>query len=129
MHIIDKKGMYSIEVDVERRIVYERINGYFSKKDMERYHNDYIDNVLLLLEIDKPWAIITDLRYYRASNINEDLYVHVNWKVKHNLNKAAVVSESSFTKFQMRRVGEETIEPSFFNSIEEADNWLRVQGF
>lgn len=129
MHIIDKKGMYSIEVDVERRIVYERINGYFSKEDMERYHNDYIDNVLLLLEIDKPWAIITDLRYYLASNVNEDIYAHVNWKVEHNLNKAAVVSESSFTKFQMRRVGEETIEPSFFNSIEEADKWLRVQGF
>lgn len=129
MLIIDKKEMYSIEVDVSRRIVYERINGYFSKEDMDRYHNDYVDNVLLLLAVNKPWAIITDLRYYRASNINEDLYMHVDWKVKHNLNKAAVVSESSFTKFQMRRVGEDTIEPSFFNSVEEASEWLSRQGF
>jgi len=128
MLIIDKKEMYLIEVNTIRRIVYEKINGYFSKEDMERYHNDYVNNVILL-GVDKPWAIITDLRYYRASNINENLYIHVSWKVEHNLKKAAVVAESSFTRFQMRRVGEETIEPSFFNTIEEADEWLRKQGF
>lgn len=129
MIIKDKKEMYSIEIDINRRIVYERINGYFSNKDMERYHNDYVNNVLLLISVNKPWAIITDLRYYRTSNINKEINMHVNWKVENNLKKVAVVTESPFTKLQMRRVGEKTIEPVFFEDIKEADEWLRRQGF
>lgn len=129
MLVRDEKKMYSIEIDINRRIVYERINGYFLKEDMERYHKDYVDNVLMSLNIDKPWAIITDLRYYRASDITENIYEHVNWKVEHNLKKAAVVAVSPFIRSQMRKVGDETIEPSFFNTPEEADEWLRRQGF
>ena len=129
MEVKDLKGMYTIKVDTSRRVVTELIDGFFEKEDFARYHNDYVSKVLPVIGSSKPWATVSDLRNYKTSNIAEDIENHVKTKVENNLQKAAIVVGNVINKMQMKRVGGSAMEPMPFETMEEADTWLKSQGF
>ncbi len=129
MEIKDSKGMYVFKVDTSRRVVTELIDGFFEKEDFARFHDDYVKKVLPLIGNTKPWAIISDLRTYKTSNIAGDIENHVKWKVENNLTKATIVVGNVISKMQMKRAGGSAMDPMPFETLEEADKWLASEGF
>lgn len=129
MLIKDVKGMYTIEVDKSRKLVKETPLGLWKKEDVERFHNDYMSKVVPQLAGAKEWAILSDLRQYKTSNVVAELQNHVMWKVEKGLNRAAIVVDSAINKMQMKRTGGTAMEPMPFTSVEEASDWLKGEGF
>lgn len=129
MIIKDSKGMFTFEVDKHRRVVKETPEGLFTKEDIERYHDDYVNKVMPALGSGKPWSNISDLRNYKTSSVVEELQKHVLWKVSNGLTRAAIVVGSAIVNMQMKRTGGTAIEPKPFETLEEADQWLQEQGY
>ena len=128
MLIQDSKGLYKIKVDTARRVVYEYPTGLWQAEDYKRMHNEYVTKIGPLLG-GKPWAKLSDLRSYKASNITDEINVHVAWASKNGLAKAAIVVESSIIQMQMKRSGGGIMAPEPFVDEKAADDWLKTQGF
>lgn len=129
MIIKDAKGMYTIEVDKARKLIKETPVGLWKKEDVDRFHNEYASKAMPQLGGAKEWAILSDLREYKTSNVVAELQNHVKWKVEKGLYRAAIVVDSAINKMQMKRTGGTAMEPMPFSSVEEASDWLKGQGF
>ncbi|WP_105618692.1 hypothetical protein [Vallitalea okinawensis] len=129
MVIKDIKGMYSIEVDSERKVVKEKQVGLWLKEDVDRFHQDYMNKVIPQLEGANGWANICDLRDYKTSDVVDVLRDHIQWKVQHGLQKAAIIVDNPIKTMQMMRIGGAAMEPMSFTSEEEASKWLSKHGF
>ncbi|WP_432404711.1 hypothetical protein [Wukongibacter sp. M2B1] len=129
MIIKDSMGKYTIEIDKSGKIVKETPIGLWKKEDVERFHKDYETKVMPQLRAVKSWAVISDLREYKTSNVVEELSNHVMWKIGKGLQSAAIIVASAITKMQMKRTGGTAMEPMPFTSEKEARDWLKDQGF
>ncbi len=129
MIVKDIKGMYKIEVDKSRNIVIETPMGLWKSEDVERFHKDYEAKVMPQLAGAKQWAILSDLRNYKTSNVVAELKNHVQWKTERGLHRAAIVVDSAINKMQMKRTGGTAMEPMPFSTLEDAKGWLKEQGF
>ncbi len=129
MEIKDEKEMFTFKINKERRVVYEIPSGFFNLEDFQRFHHAYESKVIPALGGGKPFAIISDLRNYTTSNIGNELEKHVKYKVENGLSRAAIVVGSAIVKMQMKRVGGTAMEPAPFETMDEADQWLKNQGF
>lgn len=129
MDIKDVKGMYTIKIDKRRRIVYEKPLGFWHKEDYARYHKEYVTKIIPLLGNQKPWALCTDLRNYKISNIVEDINEHAKWKVKNNLAKAVMIVNSIVVEMQLKISTGNVANSISFSSKEEAEEFLELHGF
>lgn len=128
MNIKDLKGKYTLEVDASRSICYEVPMGLWDKDDYERYHNDYVTKVAAQFG-GKKWAICTDLRNYKTSNISDAMNAHAEWAANNGLSCAAFIVDSAIVKMQMNRATSGKLTQQAFTDINEAKEWLKSQGF
>ena len=127
MLIEDQKEKYTLTVDEERRVVFENPTGLWTKEDMKRFQDDYINKILPLFK-NKIWTKCTDMRGYRTSNITEEIREHLQWAAENGMKQGAIIVESAIKKSQMKRSNEQ-LAPKPFTSKEKADEWLKSQGF
>jgi hypothetical protein len=134
MEIKDKEGKYLLKVDLKRNIVYEIPVGYWKPEDVIRLHNDYATKVVPLFKGNK-WAKLCDLTNYTVSMITEEIQDHVKWGHQNGYTTAAVVVDEcdncrSVIELQMK-IGSKNVPFTlkFFSNVEEADEWLKAQGF
>ncbi|ABW18435.1 hypothetical protein [Alkaliphilus oremlandii] len=125
MIIKDSKGSYELKVDAARGIVYETFNGFLN---MESMHNDYVNKVFPLIK-GKKWTKCSDLRNYKTTTLN-DGDTHLEWCTKNGMVPGAIIVASAIVKMQMNRLGKTSnSDPVAFDNLEEADAWLKSQGF
>ena len=125
MIIKDAKGTYELKVDTQRGIVYETFNGFL---DMDSMHKDYVAKVGPLLK-GKKWAKCSDMINYKTTTL-DDGSAHLAWCLENGMQQGAIIVASAIVKMQMNRMGKDSkINPVAFESLEEADTWLKSQGF
>ena len=130
MVIKDKEGLYEIRVDTQTNIVYQIHNkGLFTAEAVKRLDNDYRTKVIPLLE-GKKWAKLCDLRNYQMTSNVDEMNAHNAYCIEHGMVAGALVMDSAVLKLQMSRSGKAVnLEPNIFSSVEEAEKWLKSQGF
>ncbi len=127
MLINDVNGKFSLKVNHQRGIVFEKNMGLWDSEDFTRYHNVYVSKIAPLFK-GKKWAKCSDLTEYKTSNIADDIKEHIVWAEKNGFACGAIVIDSAITKMQMNR-SKNQVAPNSFSSEDEADTWLKSQGF
>lgn len=128
MIVKDVLGKYELKVDVQRRIVYEKNEGMWTKEEFARLHNDYVTKIVPAFG-GKTWAKCCNLVGYKTSDITDDIAEHNLWCEKNGFTHAALIVESAIIKMQMNRSVKGGVFPMAFTDEKEADAWLRSQGF
>lgn len=129
MIIKDVNGKYEMELDTQRGILFEKIMGLWSADDIERYHQDCMAKVIPAFK-DRKWAKCSDVRDYKTSSITEELNKKMAVYAQHGLMGGAIIVDSAIVKMQLSRSTKSMgMEPVPFDNIEEADKWLKSQGF
>lgn len=128
MQISCPQGKYTIKYDSARRVSYETPIGFWTKEDYQRYHNDYVSQIGPLVK-GKTWAKYVDLRNYKPSDISDEINKHAEWMNKSGCNTTAIMVASAIVKMQMNRAGSGHVQQQAFTDENEADAWLKSQGF
>jgi len=107
--------------------------GYWKPEDLKRFQREYTDKILPLLE-GKIWAKHCDLRGYITSMITEEIQDHLRWGCQNGFYKAGLsIDKSNYrsvVKKQMDICAKKLpLDFKAYISCEDADEWLRTQGF
>ncbi|MGB7606062.1 MAG: hypothetical protein WBL93_11375 [Lutisporaceae bacterium] len=129
MLIKDVSGKYEMEVNTQRGVVFEKIEGFWNLEDIQRYHQDYVTKVIPALK-NKKWAKCSDVRTYKTSTIADELNKNMTLYIKNGLVGGAIIVESAIVKMHLNRSTKNIgLEPEPFDNFEDADKWLKSQGF
>lgn len=129
MLIRDLKGMYELKVDTARRLVYEKNVGFWTAEDFKRYREDYVNKIVPALK-GKKWAKMCDLTEYKVSTIVDEINSLNEYCEKNGFCCAALIVENALVKMQMNRsVKGNGVNPMAFTDVNEADAWLKGQGY
>jgi hypothetical protein len=128
LSVKDANRLYELSFDSSRHIAYEKSIGFWKKEDLARYHDEYTKNLPMDFR-GKPWAICCDLRDYKTSSISEEMQAHTQWKLSMGLKCGAIIVNDPIVIMQMNRAIDSKCPQKAFSSMEEADKWLRSQGF
>lgn len=123
---------YEFYVIPERRIMKEKMYGFWNKEIATRYFEDYKKAVKPLL--GKPWVKCLDLRDWHPSNpkVMKILSKHINWAMRNNLKYSANIVELNIPELQMNTIlksGIPVLTYKFFKDEKKALEWLESQGF
>ena len=125
---------YSIDVDQQRRIVYEKIFGVWRVETARAYVEDYEEQVKPLLRSKKPWVRLCDLSNWKTAypEVIEIIGEHNSWCRRHNLAWSVNIINNPVTYAQLLRMfdkgGTKDISRTFRTRV-EAEQFLREQGF
>jgi hypothetical protein len=128
MLITHPKGLYLIEFDSERRFVYEAPIGQWTKEDYAEYHSQYVNKIGPALG-KRPWAICSDLRKYKISELGVIISKHIDWLQENNLQYIVLIVDDIFVKMQVNRAIAGKIPQHVFLNEEDAEAWLKVKGY
>lgn len=128
MEITDSKGKYKIKVDAIRNISWETNIGVWTQEDLDRLQAEYAANILPLFQ-GKEWAVSSDVRQYKTSQIDMDK--HVAWKHANGAKLGVIIVESAVVKLQINKAssGSKGFTVQATVNEEEAGEWLASQGF
>lgn len=129
MKIVDAGGMYELEVDVRRGVVYQTPRGFWKEEDALRFIADMKTKVIPPLQ-NRKWVVISDVREYKVSSITELLNELVLYSQQHGQVGGGIIVESALVKMQLLRSTKSTdIPPVVFTGKDEAETWLKEQGY
>lgn len=128
MTINHPEGLYTINYDEKRSVVYEAPVGLWKKEQYMEYHSQYENKIGPALA-GKPWAICTDLRNYKISDLADGMAIHAEWLVKNNVKFGATIVSSAIVKMQINRAFSPSFPQQAFLTMEEADEWIKLNGF
>ncbi|SHM32255.1 hypothetical protein SAMN02746066_01587 [Anaerosporobacter mobilis DSM 15930] len=128
MLISNPKGLYTINYDPVKKLVKEAPVGLWTKEDYAEYHSQFENKIGPALG-NQPWAICSDLRKYKVSDLGEIMAKHTDWLANNNLKYGAVIVDSAIVKMQINRAISSKFEQQAFLTEEEADVWLKSKGF
>ena len=129
MIIKDVQGKYELEINAQRGVVFEKIEGFWTLDVIQRYHQDYMTKVIPAMK-NKKWAKCSDVRTYKASSITDELNKNMAVYAQHGLVGGAMIVESAIVKMQLSRSTKDIgLDPVPFDNLKEADEWLKSQGF
>jgi hypothetical protein len=129
MLIKDVNNRYEIEINTQRGIVFEKIDGFWTIEDIQRYQQDYVSKVIPALK-HRKWVKCSDVRTYKTSTITDELNNVIGLCAQNGLVGGAIIVDSAIVKMQLARSTRSLgIEPVPFDNKEEADEWFKTQGF
>ncbi|MEW5925381.1 MAG: hypothetical protein AB1746_15475 [Candidatus Zixiibacteriota bacterium] len=123
---------YTVEADVDRKIMKEKIYGIWKKDTARSYHEDFMAEAQPLLK--EKWGKIIDLRNWKSSypEVVDVIGEHLKWCRENGMVLSVNIIDNPVTLSQLKRMfvlgGTENIS-KVFNSIEEADRFLKQNGF
>ncbi|WOO38955.1 hypothetical protein R2R35_10865 [Anaerocolumna sp. AGMB13020] len=126
MMITHPKGLYTINYDVEKRLVFETPVGSWTKEDYIEYHSQY-EKVIGPAMGNKPWVSAADLRKYKMSDLGEVMAKHADWLAENNLVATASIVDSAIVKMQINRAISSKFPQQAFLNEEEAMTWLMAK--
>jgi hypothetical protein len=128
MLITHPKGLYTIKYDSTRKIVYEAPVGLWTKEDYAEYHSQFENKIGPALG-GQPWAICTDLRKYKISDLGDVIAKHTEWMQNNKLQYIALIVDSAIVKMQINRAVAGKVPQQAFLNEEEAETWLKSKGY
>ncbi len=125
---------YSIDVDLQNRIVYEKIFGVWRVSTAQAFVKDYEEQVQELIKGRKPWARLCDLTNWKTAypEVIDIIGEHNTWCRTHNLAWSVNVITNPVTYGQLQRMFEKGRTKKIsrtFRTRAEAEQFLREQGF
>ena len=123
---------FTIDVDIERRLVKSKIYGIWKKETAEAYHTEYVDEVKPLL--GGRWAKLTNLINWKSSypEIVEILGKHMHWCQENGAEFSLYVIENPVTRNQLQKMiesGQATAITKLFRTAEEGEKFLTEHGY
>jgi hypothetical protein len=123
---------YEFEVVKDRRIIKEKMWGYWNKRIIEDYRKDFEVAVYPLL--GSSWSRIVDVSEYKMTNevVIEEMEDHILWAKENKLIFNANITTDVLERLILKSLlAEKTKDPHnvVFGTEEEALNWLSVKGF
>lgn len=128
MMITHPRGLYSINYDPDKKLIYETPVGLWTKEDYNEYHEQYVNKIGPVIG-KQPWAAITDVRKYKMSDLGDVMAKHTDWLVENNIQCAAVIVDSAIVKMQINRAVSSKFPQQAFLNEDEAAAWLKTKGF
>ncbi|MFV0341542.1 MAG: hypothetical protein ACK5JH_01430 [Anaerocolumna sp.] len=128
MLISQPDGLYTISYDATKKLVKEAPVGLWTKEEYIEYHSQFVNKIGPALG-GQPWAIRTDLRKYKVSDLGEVMAKHTEWLANNNLSCGAIIVDSAIVKMQINRAISSKFTQQNFLTEEEADEWLKQKGF
>lgn len=128
MLIAEPNGLYTINYDSGRKVVFQSPAGLWTKENYHEYHMQFVNKIGPALG-KKPWALCTDFRKYKLSDLGDEIKIHTEWMYENNLQCSAVIVDSAIVKMQMNRVMDGKVPQQAFLSEAEAEEWLKSKGF
>ena len=126
---ISTQDEYELIVDIERKVVYEKFKGAFTKEAIAKMKNDYKTKILPLLKGSK-WAKYCDMRDYKLSGSQDELGEFVQYCTESGMAHASIIVASAVVKMQMNRVGKNVgVTPVAFTDEKEAEDYLKKAGY
>jgi len=95
---------FSIDADIENRIVYGKIFGVWRKETAIDYHKAFKAEVGDI--IAKPWAKFIDLKNWRmgTSEVDEEIGKHMKWCSENNMEIQVYVVSDSARYIQLKKM-------------------------
>lgn len=123
---------YSIDVDVEVGIVYEKIYGVWKRETAEQFVKDFESEAAAV--IAKPWVRVSDLTNWKTATPEaiDIIGKHLIWCRKNNLTWSVNIIDNKVTEAQLKKMITKGGTSSFTTSVltrSEADHFLREKGF
>lgn len=128
MLITHPKGRFLIQYDSEKKFVYEAPIGQWTEEDYVEYHNQYISKIGPALR-KLPWAICSDLRKYKISDLGIVISVHIEWLQENNLQYIALIINDATAKMLINKALAGKIPHQVFLNDEDASAWLESKGY
>lgn len=123
---------YSIDVDVETGIVYEKVYGVWKRETAEQYVKDFEIEVAAI--IGKPWVRVSDLTNWKTATPEavDIIGKHLAWCKKNNLAWTVNIIDNKVTESQLKKMIAKGGTASLTTTVmsrSEADHFLRDKGF
>ena len=123
---------YSFDVDMENRVIYEKIYGVWRESTAKSYFDDFKKEVTPLL--DKPWAKLIDLSNWKTSSpeVIEIIGEHLEWCRKNKMVASINIINNPVTYGQLMRMfsrGKTKEVSQTFRNREDGLKALRDLGF
>ncbi len=97
---------YSIDADVENRVMYVKIFGVWRVNIAEAYHQDFMEEAEPLIK--KPWVRLIDLINWKMASPDgiEALGKHMQWCNENNAQCAVFIINNQVTYNQLQKMFE-----------------------
>jgi hypothetical protein len=123
---------YEFSVITEKKIIHEKMYGFWNKEVASAYTRDFENAVQPLLS--GKWAKCIDLREWNPSNpaVMTILTSHLKWARDNNMAYSANIVVTKVPRLQMNtmlRLGKPEMYYDFFEDEESAFKWLESKGF
>jgi len=123
---------YSFDVDVDNRLIYEKIYGIWRPETAVKYHDEFMLEVADLIE--HPWAKLIDLSSWKTADqkVIETIGQHLEWCRTNNMVWSVNIIDNPVTYAHLMRMFERggTKEISkTFRTLSEGEKFLREEGF
>lgn len=123
---------FTIDPVPERKLLISKIYGIWKKETAEEYHEEYTKVVKPFL--NDRWAKLTNLNNWKSSypEIVDVLANHMKWCLDNGAVYSIYVIDNPVTLTQLSKMvknGHVSSVTKFFKTYEEADRFLRENGF
>jgi hypothetical protein len=123
---------YSIDVEIQVGIVYEKIYGVWKRETAEQFTKEFEKEVAGI--IGKPWVRVSDLTNWKTATPEavEIIGKHLAWCRKNNLAWSVNIIDNKVTEAQLKKMiakgGTADLTTNVLTRL-EADHFLRDKGF
>ncbi len=123
---------FTIEADVERRLIVEKIYGIWKKETAEEYHLEFVKTAQPL--INEKWAKLINLGNWKTSypEVVEIIGDHLRWCRDNGMVLSVNVIENPITLNQLKRMFEHGATAGISKvarTMQEGERILRENGF
>lgn len=123
---------FTIEADVDRRVIFAKIYGIWKKETAEEYHREFMKVVEPLLN-DK-WSKLINLINWKTSYPEMVAVIgdHIKWSHQNDAIFSVYVVDNPVTRNQLKKmITHSGYEKScmIFDTMAEGENFLKENGF
>jgi len=123
---------FTIDADMERKIVLSKIYGIWRKETAEQYREEFAKVVQPLLK--EKWAKLINLTNWKTSypDMIEEIGDHITWSHENNAVYSVYVVDNPITRNQLKKMITHSESPDackIFKTMAEGDAFLKAHGF
>jgi hypothetical protein len=125
---------FTIDVDLERRVIISKIYGMWKKETAEEYHAEYREEAEPLVKSGKEWARVVNLSNWKSSypEITRIIGDLMRWSSENGNVLSVYIIDNPVTRNQLKKMFHHGGTGKISKTVrtrEEADKILAEQGF
>jgi len=125
---------FTIDADLDRRLVIAKIYGIWKKETAEEYHNAFKEEAEPLIKSGREWAKVVNLSNWKSSypEMVRVIGQHMRWTSENGNTISIYIIDNPITRNQLRKmfhIGGTGKSSKTVRTPEEAEKVLREHGF